>query len=463
MHARPQTFHVVAIGCKVSQYEAQALGAYLQHQLGLRPVPRPDEADVVVLQTCTVTHQSDREARKLVRRLKRDGHARVIVTGCYAQRAPAELQEAGADLVLGHGVRHRTWHIRRFLFEEDLPPPDLPEWAEAFGPPALREDRTRAYLKVHDGCDVFCSFCIIPHVRGPARSLPPDEVLHRVEALVEQGIREIILTGVNLAGYGRDLGLTDGLLRLCERLDGVTADVQFRLSSLGAYDLDERLFELVCASSRFAPHFHLPLQSASDRVLQDMRRPYRLRDYDRIVRFIADRGDHICIGTDVIVGFPTESNTDFEATYRYIEESPISYVHVFSYSPRPGTLSASLWRDLDPRVVEDRSHRLRTLSAQKREQFYRRQVGRWLKALTLHRSRDGRSLRAITANYIEFDLDDPDGRWSENAWIFVRLGAYELGRWVVADVRPCPLMNGLLKAPESSPSPGQEPGSGLSF
>jgi len=452
MHGRPQTFHVVAMGCKVSQYEAQALGAYLQHQLGLRPVSRPDEADVVVLQTCTVTHQSDREARKLVRRFKRDGRTRVIVTGCYAQRAPAELQAAGADLVMGHGVRHRTWHIRRFLFAEDVPPPDLPEWAEVFGPPALREDRTRAYLKVHDGCDVFCSFCIIPHVRGPGRSLPPDEVLRRVEDLVEQGVREIILTGVNLASYGRDLGWTDGLLRLCERLDGVAADVQFRLSSLGAYDLDERLFELVCASPRFAPHFHLPLQSASDRVLQDMRRPYRLQDYDRILRFLADRGDHICIGTDVIVGFPTESDADFEITYRYIEESPIAYVHVFPYSPRPGTLSASLWRELDPRVVEERARRLRALSAQKREQFYRRQVGRWLKALTLHRSADGRHLRAITGNYIEFALDDPEGRWSENAWVLVRFGAYVDGRWVVTDVRPLP-----------QGGSGQGPSAGLPF
>jgi threonylcarbamoyladenosine tRNA methylthiotransferase MtaB len=183
-----------------------------------------------------------------------------------------------------------------------------------------------------------------------------------------------------------------------------------------------------------------------------MRRPYRLQDYDRILRFLADRGDHICIGTDVIVGFPTESDADFEITYRYIEESPIAYVHVFPYSPRPGTLSASLWRELDPRVVEERARRLRALSAQKREQFYRRQVGRWLKALTLHRSADGRHLRAITGNYIEFALDDPEGRWSENAWVLVRFGAYVDGRWVVTDVRPLP-----------QGGSGQGPSAGLPF
>ncbi len=435
VRVRPRTFAIVAMGCKVSQYEAQAIGGFLADHLRLQPVDDPLRADVVLVQTCTVTHQSDREARKLVRRVKRHNTAcAVIVTGCYAERAPEELRAAGADLVLGHRTPHRLWKIRTFLTGDTQSTPDVPDWMDAFGPPRISGRRTRVYLKIHDGCDVFCTFCIIPHVRGPGRSLPPEIVLQRVYTLIDRGVREIILTGVNLSSYGRDLGMAHGLYELCTRLDRIEAPVQFRLSSLGAYDLDERLFELVCHSPRFAPHFHLPLQSGSDRVLRDMRRPYSLHDFDRIIRYIADQGSHICIGTDIIVGFPTETEDDFRATFRYIQDRPFAYVHVFPFSPRPGTPAARAWRPLDPRVIHERSARLRALSHQKREHFYRQQIGRPLRALTLHRMRDGR-LRAITGNYIEFELPDAAGRWSENQWIEVCFSGYTHGRWHIATIR----------------------------
>ena len=435
VRVRPRTFAIVAMGCKVSQYEAQAIGGFLADHLRLQSVDDPRHADVVLIQTCTVTHQSDREARKLVRRIKRLNHAcKVIVTGCYAERAPEELRSAGADLVLGHRTPHRLWKIRTFLTGDADGAPAFPEWMDAFGPPRISDRRTRVYLKIHDGCDVFCTFCIIPHVRGPGRSLPPEIVLERVYALIDRGVREIILTGVNLSSYGRDLGMDHGLYDLCRRLDRIDAPVQFRLSSLGAYDLDERLFELVCHSPRFAPHFHLPLQSGSDRVLQDMRRPYTLADYDRIIRYIAAQGTHICIGTDIIVGFPTETEDDFRATLRYIQDRPFAYVHVFPFSPRPGTPAARAWRSLDPRVVHARAAHLRALAQQKREQFYRRQLGRPLRALTLHRMRDGR-IRAITGNYIEFAFPDPEGRWPENHWIEVCFAAYTHGQWQIATIR----------------------------
>ena len=411
-------YALVAMGCKVSQYEGNALAEFLERRLGLQRAEKPDEADVIVLQTCTVTAKSDREARKIVRHHRRRGPVKIIVTGCYAEREPAALIEAGADLVLGHRTRHRAWRIMQFLTGRSVPRIQAEDW-DTFGPVSGAGHRTRVYLKIHDGCDVFCSFCVVPHVRGPGRSLPVAQVLRRIEALRDEGVQEIVLTGVNLSSYGRDWGEEEGLLRLCERIASIPGDFLVRVSSLGAFDGDTRLFELLCHHPRFAPHFHLPLQSGSPKVLRDMRRPYTLEEFDRVVTYIAAQSDAICLGTDIIVGFPTEGEAEFEETVEYLSSRPFSYLHVFSYSPRPGTLAAAQYAPPNPRVVKERSARLRALSREKREAFIERQQGRTIRALTLHRM-DEQHIRALTVNYLDLIIQD-HGQLSENAWVMVQV------------------------------------------
>ncbi len=411
-------YALVAMGCKVSQYEGNALAEFLERRLGLQRAEKPDEADVIVLQTCTVTAKSDREARKIVRHHRRRGPVKIIVTGCYAEREPAALYEAGADLVLGHRTRHRAWRIMQFLTGQSDHRFQDEDW-DTFGPVHRAGHRTRVYLKIHDGCDVFCSFCVIPHVRGPGRSLPMEKVLRRIEALRDEGVREIVLTGVNLSSYGRDWGEEDGFLRLCERIAAIPGDFLVRVSSLGAFDGDTRLFDLLCHHPKFAPHFHIPLQSGSPKVLRDMRRPYTLEEFDRVVTHIAAQSDTICLGTDIIVGFPTEGDPEFEETLAYLASRPFAYIHVFSYSPRPGTRAAAFYPPLDSRTVKERSARLRALSREKRAAFIERQLGRTVRALTLHR-KDERHIRALTVNYLDIVILD-QGQLPENTWVLVRI------------------------------------------
>lgn len=415
---RERTFNVIPMGCKVSQYEASALGLFLEKHLGLKRVDHPDEADVVVLHSCTVTAKADREARKIVRHHRRRGDVKIIVAGCYAERDPESLYEAGADFVIGHRTPHKAWQIKKFLTGVDDSDVITDDWA-TFGPPEISGNRTRAYLKIHDGCDVFCSFCIIPHVRGPGRSLPVERVIQNIITIRNKGIKEIVLTGVNIASYGRDAGMNDGFLKLCQAIAEIPGDFVVRISSFGAFDGDTTIFEFLCHHPRFAPHFHLPIQSGSPKVLKAMRRPYTLEQFDRVVRFIAEQNDEICLGTDVIVGFPVEGDREFEETLRYLEESPFAYFHVFSYSPRPGTLAASLYSSPDPGVIKARSQILRQLSGQKRRSFVEKQIGHTLRALTLTRKPDG-SMRALTGNYIDITIPAVF-KVEENAWIRIRL------------------------------------------
>jgi threonylcarbamoyladenosine tRNA methylthiotransferase MtaB len=379
------------LGCRLNQHDTAAMradlvrGGYAEAQPG-------DEPDVVVVNTCTVTARADQEARQLIRRLAREHpRARLVVTGCYAQRAPAEVAAIpGVARVLGIAERER-------IAAELGSPAGI-----AVTPGRARRDlatsapvtfgRTRALLKIQDGCDAFCSYCIVPYVRGRSRSLPIAAALEQARRLLDAGFHELVVTGADLGAYGHDLGReTDGHLpRLVEALLSLSGAHRVRLSSIEPHKVDPALVSLLGTEPRLCPHLHLPLQSGSATMLRAMRRPYTPDGYAGLIGRIAARGT-VAIGTDVIVGFPGEEECHFEETLRLIERLPLAYLHVFRYSPRPGTRAteAPIGALPSTATARDRSERLRSLGDTKRLAFFRRLVGSELDAILERPDRDG--------------------------------------------------------------------------
>ena len=406
------TYRIVTMGCKLNQAESSAVEASLR-ALGLSRPLDAGAADVVVLNTCTVTGGADREARQIARRLRRANPcALILATGCYAERdAEALRSAAGLDAVVG--LHDQPGRIARLV--ADALGPRLPAAGSDLGEHGATAacdlrvedaDRTRAYLKVQDGCDLRCSYCIIPSVRGASRSLPPDAIVHALARLMEAGYREIVLTGVNTGDYGKDLDPPLRLHHLLERASSVSGLGRLRLNSLEPRTVSDDLVAFLAGEGgRVVPHLQIPLQSGSDAVLARMRRPYRTADYAAIVERLRRRIPRIGIGADVIVGFPGESDAEFEETVLFIASSPLCYLHVFSYSARPGTRAATLPDQVPPPIIKQRSARLRALGSDLSLRFRAGQVGRVLPVLTLREVRADGRLRALSDSFIDLGLD----------------------------------------------------------
>lgn len=402
-----RTFHVKTFGCRASQADGAALEGGLSER-GLRAVGDSTVADFVVLNTCTVTSTADDELRQVVRRVHRaNPESRIVVTGCYAQRAPQEIAALpGVWLVAGNSHKHQ---IADWVAEEasadvasyhgQVAVGDILEARDFLSAPVEEAlgDRTRPNLKVQDGCSNRCSFCIIPAVRGRSRSAPGDRVVEQVRTLAGK-YREVVLSGINLGRWGRDLEGRSRLADLVKRLLDEAPVERLRLSSVEPMDWSSDLIELVAGSPRIAKHVHAPLQSGSDAVLRRMRRKYRPRHYaDRIET--ARRAMPTCgVGADVMTGFPGETVAEFEESLSFIESLPFTYLHVFTYSERPGTPAADL-----PQVpMEVRKHRtrvLRALAQRKSEEFRRSLAGTRLSAVTIE---DGSV--ALSSNYVKLRL-----------------------------------------------------------
>lgn len=416
------TYRIVTLGCKLNQADSSALEARLK-ALGLSQLApggggaerhdARDGADLVILNTCTVTSGADREARQIARRLRRaNPDATLIATGCYAERDRRDLAAvAGVDHVVG--MRDQADRIGELAaLEFDIPFDRGERTTGSFGAtdacdpldPAVQ--RTRAYVKIQDGCDLRCAYCIIPSVRGDSRSLAPDEVARRIARLCDAGYREIVFTGVNTGDYGRDLDPPLRLHDLLERALALPGLGRIRLNSLEPKTVTPEIVRLMAASDgRLARHIQIPLQSGCDAVLARMRRNYRTADYARVMERLRRAAPAIGLGADVIVGFPGESDGEFEATCRFIEESPLNYLHVFSYSPRPGTPAAELPEQIPPRIIKERSARLRALGRVLSHRFRARFVGRTLPILTLRGLRPDGRLRALSDNFIDLGVD----------------------------------------------------------
>jgi threonylcarbamoyladenosine tRNA methylthiotransferase MtaB len=459
------TFSLENFGCRATEADAAAMRRALR-SVGWTMLEQHASADVVVLNTCTVTSAADSQARDAVRKIHRaNPAARILVTGCYAQRAPEDLaQLPGVSWVVGNS--HQT-EIPRLLRESFAPctetAPADGSLANSFGgsrnhapardfvplatldtePMSLARgpakiltgdifaqtsmlvsplegipvDRTRPILKIQDGCNNRCSYCVIPFVRGRSRSLPPDEVLEETRNLVVAGAKEIVLSGINLGSYGRDLAPRVELASLVWRILNETALEQLRFSSIEPQDVTEDFVALVAASTRIAPHFHVPLQSGSDRILRAMHRWYRAAHYAERIQLIRSALPDAAIGADIIAGFPGETDEDFAATYDFIARLPFTYLHVFSFSARPGTKAADVGSPVAAAVIRDRARALRSLGQQKSAAFRELQAGRNVRALTLARGGDTWT-EALTGNYLKVRVK---GRRPANTWCEARI------------------------------------------
>jgi threonylcarbamoyladenosine tRNA methylthiotransferase MtaB len=446
------TFSIENFGCRATDADARAIRNGLIAD-GLAVVTDHSSADIVVLNTCTVTSAADSQAREAVRKIHRaNPTARIIVTGCYAQRAPQELATIeGVTLVVGNSHQAQIPGVARELIARAGSSPHSPRptpfapltheedslslgrgeakiltgdifaestvWTVPGG--LLAGDRTRPILKVQDGCNNRCSYCVIPFVRGRSRSLPPDAIIAQVRALTAAGAKEIVLSGINLGSYGRDLATRTRLADVVRRILDETSLDQLRLSSIEPQDVTEEFVELLASSRRLAHHFHIPLQSGSDRILRAMHRWYRTELYAERSHLIHRYVPDAAIGADVIVGFPGETDHEFQATFDFIEGLSCAYLHVFSFSARPGTAGASLGDRIRAETIAQRARALRGLGAKKSAAFRASQAGATLRALTLARGKDGWT-EALTGNYLKVRLD---GRHGANEWHQARVTA----------------------------------------
>ncbi len=479
-HREVSGYYVENFGCRATQADGAALERQFE-ELGLGRAATAAQASVVVLNTCTVTSAADQDARAAIRRVQRQNpEASIVVTGCYAQRASEEIAALpGVSCVIGNSHKHQLAQIalqKNLVAEEkhgkfvplaalsenrELRTPnsifvsDIFAHTELLAAPVFEaaNERTRPNLKIQDGCDNRCSFCVIPFVRGQSRSLDVSRILREVSGLVEAGYREVVLSGINLGRWGRDLrpqtsDLSQGVESEARNLtsDGAfaqpmlaslictilekTSIEKLRISSVEPMDWTEELITLVASSRRIARHAHVPMQSGSDAVLRRMHRKYRPWHYREKVEKIHAAMPEAAIGADVMVGFPGETDAEFEATRRLVKELPFTYLHVFTYSARPGTPAAEMPRQVPAPVARERNRVLRELAAEKRLAFMRGFVGKEMEAITLRANGPGYT-EALTDNYLKLHVR---GQHAANRWMRVRVedvvdGAL-VGSWV---------------------------------
>lgn len=417
--ATPKTVAFYTLGCKLNYSETSSIGRLFEEN-GYGVVQFNEGADIYVINTCSVTDFADRKCRKVVRQaLKHSPNAFVVVIGCYAQLKPEEISNIeGVDLVLGAAQKFRILDFiddlskapgKGLIFAGEV------QEAKNFVNSFSFGDRTRSFLKVQDGCDYKCSFCTIPLARGSSRSDTVESVVENAYKIAEMGVKEIVLTGVNLGDFGNGTEVIEGtkpkkeamFIDLIQELDKVEGIERFRISSIEPNLLTNEVIEFVAQSKRFVPHFHVPLQSGNNKQLKEMRRRYKRELYAERVAKIRELMPHCCIGVDVIVGFPNETEEDFLETYRFINELDVTYLHVFTYSERENTLAAEM---PNPVSVEERRRRnemLRILSEKKKRYFYEQFVGQTHKVL-FENSKEAGKMSGFTENYLKITTDyDP--------------------------------------------------------
>ncbi len=405
------SFHT--LGCKLNYAETSTIAREFEKR-GFEVVPFGEKADVTLINTCTVTEQAEQKCRNVIRRaLRANPDAFIIVTGCYAQLRPEDIARIpGVDVVLGAQEKFQLFDLVQHFSKETRTQIHVSciDEVNTFGPAYATGERTRAFLKIQDGCDYTCTFCTIPKARGKSRSNTRTRVIAQAKEIAHLGYQEIVLSGVNIGLYGQDQGTN--LLELLRDLDQVEGIQRYRISSIEPNLLTDAIIEFVASSEKFQPHFHIPLQSGDNYVLRKMARRYRRELYaDRVARIKALM-PHACIGVDVIVGFPAEDEQRFEHTYRFLQELPISYLHVFTYSERPGTPAVEhIERFGQPVPLEERQRRsrmLRILSQKKRLAFYQEHQNTSRPVLWESAEKEG-LMFGYTDNYIRVETSfDPE-------------------------------------------------------
>ena len=413
--ATPKTVAFHTLGCKLNYSETSAIARQFEGA-GYAAVKFQDGANIYVINTCSVTDFADRKCRKIVRQaLRHSPDAFVVVTGCYAQLKPEEISEIpGVDLVLGAAEKFRILDYvddiskapgKGMVSAGEIKEANVFTNAFSFG------DRTRSFLKVQDGCDYKCTFCTIPLARGKSRSDEVANVVKNAQKIADLGVKEIVLTGVNIGDFGNGTSVIEGerpkkeamFIDLIKELDNVAGIERFRISSIEPNLLTNEIIEFVAASKRFVPHFHIPLQSGTNKQLRQMRRRYKRELYIEKVTKIKELMPHCCIGVDVIVGFPGETNEDFLETYNFINELDITYLHVFTYSERPNTPANVMENPVPVHIRRERNEMLRILSEKKKRHFYSQYIGQTRTAL-FEVSKNKDLMNGFTDNYLKIEL-----------------------------------------------------------
>ncbi len=398
------------LGCKVNQCETAALAEDLREK-GFLLASFNSYADIYIINTCTVTAFSDFQSRQLIRRAKRiNPVAKIIVTGCYAQIAPAVIADIdGVSLVVGNSQKviipelvQNEINCSLSVLVDDI----FSQRYFCNMPLTEFSGRTRAFLKIQDGCNSFCSYCIVPFARGKSRSLPPDDLLAAVTKFAEKGYREIVLTGIHLGTYGHDLTPPENLASVLKKIISFRPEVRFRLSSIEPHEITDDLLHLFIENNNLCPHLHIPLQSGDDKILGLMKRDYDVAFYRNQIKKIISSIEDISIGVDVMVGFPGEGDVEFNNTLELLQDLPVAYFHVFPYSERPGTVAEKLYPKVPEKIKKKRAAILRDLGAKKREKFASRFLGEKLDVL-VEKAKDNKTglMKGFSQNYLPVLLE----------------------------------------------------------
>lgn len=405
---------ITTLGCKVNQFESASFQSGFEERDDVELVPFSHSADIYVINTCAVTAKAGAQSRQLIRKaLRTNKKARLVVTGCYAQVASQDILEIADQpiCIVGNGFKHflvdislsdKHCDLEMHMGDISRPREVCPISVKRFA------GRTRAYLKVQDGCNQFCSYCIVPFARGRSRSLLPEKVLDQVKVFVDQGYKELVLTGIHLGHYGLDFEPKMQLLDLLHLLLEQNYPVRYRLSSLEPTEISDDLLALMAESDNLMPYLHIPLQSGDDQILKKMNRRYSAAKFTEIIQKSLDMVPDVAIGIDVLVGFPGEDEKAFENTYNLLESLPVSYLHVFPYSKRPGTVAAGMPDQLPKKVKEERVALLRELDNKKRIAFYEKNLGKVHRVLAETSKNKLEKMRGFTENYIPVYFDAPE-------------------------------------------------------
>jgi len=394
------------LGCKVNQYETEAMIELFKKD-HYEIVSFDEYADVYVINTCTVTNLGDRKSRQMIRRAKKvNPDSIVAVVGCYVQTAPEEVKAIeGVNIIVGTDQRSKIIDLIRKYEEEHkmITAVDNIMNVKSFEELSVSqlEGRTRAYLKIQEGCNQYCSYCIIPYARGPIRSRHPENIIKEVKSLVNNGFKEIVLTGIHVASYGKDLEDMD-LLKIIEMVHTIEGLKRIRLSSIEPSIVTEEFVKRLKDLPKICPHFHLSLQSGCDATLRRMNRKYDTQKYKKAVELLRENIEDIALTTDLIVGFPGETEEEFKASYNFVKEIGFAQIHVFKYSPRKGTPAAKMTNQISPEIKDERSHQMILLGEELQRNFLEKHVGKVLEVLFEHSIDPQKDLyEGYTSNYLK--------------------------------------------------------------
>ncbi len=395
-------YKIITLGCKVNRFESDAISASLD-ALDFKQSQKTEDLEIYIINTCAITGkasmQSRQEIRKALRLKEKNKNLKVIATGCFVQTEPYEIRNIeGIDIIVGNADKHNIPYLIadnkeiliKNIFEEK-------EFAHI--PITLKKTRQRQVLKIQDGCSCFCSYCIVPYARGASRSMKFDDVIEYIKKLDSLSFKEAVLTGINLGCYGEDLSPKTDLFSLLKYIDEKKLIHRVRLSSIEPDKLSSEIIKLVSESNTFCDHFHIPLQSGDDEILKKMKRPYTKNFFENLIMKIAQLMPNAAVGIDIMAGFPEESEKAFENTYSLIEKLPISYLHVFPFSPRKNTLAEKFKNKVASIEIKKRAKKLRMLGEEKKERFYESQKGRIIEAIIESEFKKG-MLKARTSNYL---------------------------------------------------------------